>query len=96
MQDESGLKRCLATAGTVSELIGFIQDKQGDLHETDILIEFDNSTDLQIQYFIVSNNRDDAFVLFENINNSRNPIDEDENIDALVHRHTEKNLIVQY
>ena len=96
MQQESGIKRCLATAETVSEIINFIHTRQGDLHDTDILIEFDNSTDLQLQYFIVANNPDNIFVLFVNINYSRKPVDEDENIDSLIQRHRDKNLIAQF
>lgn len=95
-QTESGIKRCLATAETITEIINFIQLKQGDLRDTDILIEFDNTSISLLQYFIVSNNPDNLFVLFEDINYKRTPIDEDENIDSLILRHTDKNLIVQF
>lgn len=96
MQEESGIKRCLATAETVTELINFINTKQGDLRDTDILIEFNASSILQLQFFIVCNNADNIYVLFENVNNSRNPVDEDENVDDLIRRHTDKNLILQF
>lgn len=94
MQTESGIKRCLATAQTIAELIEYIQTKQGDLRDTDILVEFIDSSVFQFQYFIVP--ADDTFVLYENINNKRNPIDEDKDIDKLVCRNFDKNLILQF
>jgi hypothetical protein len=96
MQQQSGIRRCLATAETVTEIINFIHTRQGDLRDTDILVEFDSSTALQLQYFIVANNPDNLFVLFVNVNYTRKSIDEDEDIDSLIQRHTDKNLIVQF
>ena len=95
-QRESGITRCLATAETIRELIDYILNKQGDLHDTDILIEFINSSYFQVQYFIISDYPDTAFTLFENRNHRRNRIDNDENIDTLALRHCDKNLIVQF
>jgi hypothetical protein len=96
MQTESGIKRCLAAAETVKEIISYINIKQGDLHDTDILIEFLNDDELKLQYAIVNNNSEGIFTLYEIVNNNRNQIDKDENIDSLILRHTDKNLILQF
>jgi hypothetical protein len=93
-QAESGIERCLAAAGTVNELIAYILNKQGDLHDTDILIGFLDSSTIQLQYYVIP--AEESFILYENINNQRKPIDEDQDIDRLVVRHTDKNMFLQF
>ena len=95
-QEETGIKRCLATTHKISEIISYVENKQGDIHDTDILIEFDNTSSLVYNFVIVNNNFNEAYVLFELNGQERTLIDEDNDIDNLVNRHKEKNLILQF
>jgi len=95
-QLETGIKRCLATTHTIAEIIGYIEHKQSNLHDTDILIEFADKPKFYYEWIIVYNNINGQFVLFEVKNQDRVAKDEDIDIDDLVNRHKDKNLILQF
>jgi hypothetical protein len=93
------IERCLAVTETISQMLEYLDKKIGGLRGNDILINLNKTeSDSIIQnYLWIVEQPDGSFTIFEDFEaNGRVFLDEDFDIDELVSRHKDNNIIVSY
>ena len=93
------IERCLAVTETLSQMLEYLDNKIGGLRGNDILINLkETEPDSIIQnYLWIVEQPDGSFTIFEDFEaNGRVFLDEDFDIDELVSRHKDNNIIVSY
>ena len=93
------IERCLAVTETINQMIGFLEKKLDGLQGNDILINLNNieSNNIFQTYLWIIPQMDGTYALFEDFGASgRNFLDEDYDIDELISRHKEENIIISF
>jgi hypothetical protein len=93
------IERCLAVTETLSQMIEFLDAKLDGLHGQDILLQLnDNESDNLIPtYLWIIPQPDGCFALFEDLGSQgRKFLDEDFDIDDLVERNKDNNIIISF
>ncbi len=96
--ENEGLSRCLGVAATVAELLDFIEEKQGDLQHTDILIKQTEQVERPIssEYWWIILQPDGFWAIFEDIYSKRNLLAKSENLESLLAQYYQKNSIISF
>lgn len=93
------IERCLAVTETIEQMIGWLDNKIDGLQGQDILIKLndDPKQDKFPFYLFIIPQQDGRFALFEDFGpRGRNFIDEDSNIDELISRHLNDDIIISF
>ncbi|MGA2298498.1 MAG: hypothetical protein ABSG15_13210 [FCB group bacterium] len=92
------IERCLAVTETISQMLEYLENKIDGLRGNDILINlFGNDSDKFKTYLWIVPQADGRYALFEeDMPNDRVCIDEDFDIDALVQRNRDKDIIMSF
>ena len=92
------IERCLAVTETISQMIGYLDKKIDGLRGNDILIKLTGEDGEKFKtYRWIVQQIDGWYALFEEeMPGGRVCIDEDNDVDLLVQRHREKDVIMSF
>ena len=92
------IERCLAVTETISQMVEYLENKLDGLLGNDVLIKLtDNDTDKFKTYLWIVQQADGKYALFEeDMPGGRVCIDEDVDVDLLVERNRENDIIMSF